>query len=126
MGVGRTWTADSAQNGAITVNFGVALYSISYDLTQTNNILRTMRTQHEDWVESGPTFGVRYRSRDIEVSYAFRANCGSDGCGSQDRGVVFNTPAFDAGGIIAAPSSALLIRGGSETSHHFTVSLPIR
>ena len=96
------------------------------DLIQTNNILRTMRTQHEDWVESGPTFGVRYRSRDIEVSYTFRANCGSDGCGPQDQGVVFNTPAFDAGGIIAAPSSALTLRGGSETSHHFTVSLPIR
>jgi hypothetical protein len=125
MGVGRTWTADSVQNGSLTVNFGLAMYSISYDLIQTNNILRTMRTQHEDWVESGPTFGVRYRSRDIEVSYAFRANCGSDGC-SSDRTVFVTSPVADAGGIIAAPSSALTLRGGSETSHHFTVSLPIR
>lgn len=128
IGVGRTWGTDSASTGSFAVDFGLAMYAISYDLIQTNNILRSLRTQHENWVESGPTFGMRYRSHDIELSYAFRANCGSQGCDAfPNRGdVVFVTPAASTGGIIAAPSSPLFFQGGSETSHHFTIAVPIR
>lgn len=127
-GAGHTWGVDTASKGTLAVDFGVAMYAISYDLIQTNNILRTVRTQREHWLESGPTFGVRYRSHDIELSYAFRANCGSNGCnmfpGGGDR-VEMAQPAM-SGGIIAAPSSPLFFRGVSETSHHLTISLPIR
>ena len=128
IGVGRTWGTDSASTGSFAVDFGLAMYAISYDLIQTNNILRSLRTQHENWVESGPTFGMRYRSHDIELSYAFRANCGSQGCDAipSDR-VIFNSPSAQAtGGIILAPSSPLFFQGGSETSHHFTIAVPIR
>ena len=127
LGVGHTWGADTASQSSFSVDFGLAMYSISYDLIQTNNILRTVRTQHENWLESGPTFGMRYRSRDIEFSYAFRANCGSEGCNLMPGGgdaVQVVSPS--AGGIIAAPSSPLFFRGGSETSHHIMISLPIR
>jgi hypothetical protein len=128
MGVGHTWGTDSASHGSFSLDFGLAMYAISYDLTQTNNILRTLRTQHENWVESGPTFGMRYRSHDIELSYAFRANCGSQGCDFFPNGgdVMVNAPTASTGGIIAAPSSPLFFQGGSETSHHFTISVPIR
>ncbi|MEO8624130.1 MAG: hypothetical protein ABI625_23825 [bacterium] len=72
---------------------------------------------------------MRYRSHDIEVSYAFRANCTSD-CGlSPGESFAVNSPeSFSAatGGIIAAPSSPLFFQGGRETSHHFTISVPIR
>ena len=114
--------------GTLAVDFGVAMYAISYNLVQTNNILRTQRTQHEHWLESGPTFGIRYRSHDIELSYAFRANCGNNGCQFIAGGdkVEIVQPAVSAGGIIAAPSSPLFFRGVSETSHHLTVSMPIR
>ena len=125
LGVGHTWGADTSK-GTIAVDLGLAMYSISYDLIQTNNILRTVRSQREHWLESGPTFGVRYRSRDIEISYAFRANCGSEGCDLLPRGDVVTMADSRSGGIIAAPSGPLFFRGGSETSHHFTVSLPIR
>ena len=128
IGVGRTWGTDSASTGSFAVDFGLAMYAISYDLIQTNNILRSLRTQHENWVESGPTFGMRYRSHDIELSYAFRANCGSQGCDafSNRDDVRFSSPAVSTGGIIAAPSSPLFFQGGSETSHHFTIAVPIR
>jgi hypothetical protein len=103
------------------------MYAISYDLRQTNNIARTTRNQREHWVESGPTFGVRFRSREIEMSYAFRSSCGNQGCDLfHGEGRVVTTPIADTGGIIAAPSSPLFFNGGSETSHHFMISLPIR
>ena len=129
VGVGHTWGQDSASRGSFALDFGLAAYAISYDLIQTNNILRTSRFQHENWVESGPSFGMRYRSHDIELSYAFRANCGSQGCNILPTGgdrISFSAPTASTGGIIAAPSSPLFFQGGSETSHHLTISLPIR
>ena len=128
IGIGRSWRADSASQSTVAVNVGLAMYAISYDLRQTNNIARTTRNQHENWVESGPTFGVRFRSRDIEASYAFRSSCANEGCdlpGGGDR-VRFDAATPSTGGIIAAPSSPLFFNGGSETSHHFTISVPIR
>ena len=129
LGVGHSWGRDTASSGKLTVDFGLSMYAISYDLLQTNNILRTSRTQHENWVESGPTFGVKYRSRDIEISYAFRANCGNDGCDMLPNGgdrLLMAPGVANAGGIIAAPSAPLFFQGGSETSHHFMISVPIR
>ncbi len=128
LGVGHTWGADSSEHGAFSVNFGLAMYAISYDLRQTNNITRSSRTQHENWVESGPTFGMRYRTHDIDLSYAFRANCGSQGCDAfPNRGIVFAADAARAlGGIILAPGAPLRLQEGGETSHHFTLSVPIR
>jgi hypothetical protein len=128
LGVGHTWGADTSEHGAFTVNFGLAMYAISYDLTQTNNILRTQRTQHENWVEAGPSLGMRYRSHDVELSYAFRANCGNEGCGmfaSYDA-TFANQSVPLSSSIIAAPSGPLRLQEGGETSHHFMISVPIR
>ncbi|MEO8624131.1 MAG: hypothetical protein ABI625_23830, partial [bacterium] len=51
LGVGHTWGADSASHGSFALDFGLGLYAISYNLVQTNNIARSVRTQHENWVE---------------------------------------------------------------------------
>ena len=129
IGLGRTWGIDTASHGSFSADVGLAAYSISYDLLQTNNITRVLRSQHENWVEAGPTFGIRYRSRDLEVSYSFRTSCGTGGCDllpSGDRLSVVSPAAASTGGIIAAPSSPLFLQSGNETSHHFTVSVPIR
>ena len=127
--MGHTWGADTSQRGAFTVNFGLAMYAISYDLIQTNNIMRSQRTQHENWVEAGPSLGLRYRTHDIELSYAYRANCGNQGCSAfsgGDRFFLTGQAVALSGGIIAAPSAPLRLQEGGETSHHFTVSVPIR
>lgn len=128
IGIGRMWGADTASHGSFAADFSLAAYSISYDLLQTNNITGAARSQHENWVESGPTIGIRYRSRDFELSYAFRTSCGTGGCDFLSHGdfVVVTAPAESTGGIIAAPSSPLFLQSGSETSHHFMISVPIR
>lgn len=130
LGIGRAWTTDSASQSTLSFDFGLSVYSISYDLRQTNNITRMTRRQHENWVESGPSFGLRFRSNDIEMSYAFRAICGSSGgCSPVSRGGftgMDRVSAPAAGGIIAAPSSPLFFQQGRQTSHHFTVAVPMR
>ena len=127
LGVGHTWGADTASHGSFALDFGLSMYAISYDLRQTSNITRTVRTQQEHWLEKGPTFGMRYRTHDIELAYAYRATCGSQGCDFPPNDVRFALDAAPAaGGIIAAPSSPLFFQGGSETSHHLTISVPIR
>lgn len=127
LGIGHTWGRDTASRGELALDFGLAMYNISYDLRQTSNITRVTRKQHERWTESGPTFGMRWRTRDVQVSYAFRANCGSDGCDFPSFGgsaVEIASPS--TGGIIGAPAAPLFMDGASEHSHHFTISLPIR
>lgn len=129
IGIGRVFGTDTSSRGSLTVDGGLSVYAISYDLTQTNNITRTTRRQHENWAESGPSFGLRYASHDIQVSYLFRVSCGNDGCDLLPTGgdrVFLTSPVAEAGGIIAAPSSPLFFRGGSEKSHHFMITVPIR
>lgn len=129
IGLGHAWGQDTSSKGSLSLNLGIAMYITSYELRQVNNITRTTRNQHERWTESGPTFGLRYRTKDVELSYAFRANCGSDHCDfpSGDR-VEITAPSANTGtgGIIAAPSSPLFIQGASEHSHHLTIAVPIR
>jgi hypothetical protein len=124
---GHTFVMDTTSGSAITLNFGLVANSISYDLLQTNNMTRTLRSQHEHWVEAGPSFGIRMTSRDIEFSYAFRGICGSDCTENNLVSVIApNASVPDTGGIIAAPSAPLRLQTGRETSHHFMISIPIR
>ena len=128
LGLGHAWGADTASRGQFLLDFGLSMYTTSYDLRQTNNITRVLRKQHERWVESGPTLGMRWRTKDIEVSYAFRSNCGSDGCDFPSWGgtVVEDMAPVMSGGIISAPAAPLFMQGTSERSHHFTISVPVR
>ncbi|HEX9484997.1 MAG TPA: hypothetical protein VF929_10470 [Gemmatimonadaceae bacterium] len=126
LGVGWRAVVDSAAGTSVALNFGLSMYAISYDLLQTNNITRTLRAQHENWVESGPTLGIRFHMRDVDVSYAFRATCGTGSCDIVQQDRVFVTSAPAPSGIIAAPASPLFLQSGRETSHHLTVSVPFR
>ena len=127
IGVGHSWALDKESTSTFAMDLGIAMYAISYDLRQTSNITRIARTQHENWVESGPTLGLRYRSRDIEVSYAFRSSCGNTNCDERTNvELVGRGDAFTTGGIIAAPSSPLFLQSGKEISHHFMIAVPVR
>ena len=127
IGIGHAWTLDKDSTNSVAVDLGIGVYAISYDLRQTSNVTRITRTQHENWVESGPRVGLRFRSKDFEVSYAFKSNCGNADCNEQNQ-IAFRSPAFDAatGGIIAAPSAPLFFQSGKETSHHFMIAVPVR
>jgi hypothetical protein len=127
VGAGYVFPVSADSGSTVGFDAGLALNTIDYRLHQTNNVARTTRAQSEHWSELTQSIGVRFRSRDLEVSYTFRRTCGNQGCGDEPE--VFNFPvaaAIDGGGIIAAPSAPLFIRGGKETSHRFMVAVPIR
>ena len=130
VGAGHVFPVSDDSSQTIGIDAALSVYTIGYGLRQTNNIARTIRHQAERWAEMSQSLGVRFRTRDIEVSYAFRRTCGNQGCGEDEqRGIVFAAGDFalaSAGGIIAAPSAPLFLQSGIQSSHRFAVVVPIR
>jgi hypothetical protein len=128
VGAGYAFPVSADSSSTVGLDVGLAVYTIGYGLRQTNNIARTTREQAERWAEVSQSLGIRFHSRDFELSYAFRRTCGNRGCGREDRSVVVFGPVVDVaapGGIIAAPSAPLFLESGTETSHRFMVAVPI-
>jgi hypothetical protein len=130
VGAGHVFPVSDDSSQTISVDAALSVYTIGYGLRQTNNIARTTRNQAERWAEMSQSLGVRFRTREIEVSYAYRRTCGNQGCGEdENRGIVFAAEGFalaSAGGIIAAPSAPLFLQSGTQSSHRFGVVVPIR
>ena len=130
VGAGHVFPVSADSSQTLSVDAALSVYTIGYGLRQTNNIARTVRQQAERWAELSQSIGVRFRTRDIEVSYAYRRTCGNQGCGEdENRGVVFapgDLALASAGGIIAAPSAPLFLQSGVQSSHRFAVVVPIR
>ncbi|MEO5580017.1 MAG: hypothetical protein ABIR58_05115 [Gemmatimonadaceae bacterium] len=125
IGVGRDIVLRQDGGTLLGFQFGLGLHAINYRLQQANHVEKTFRTQREDWVEWSPTLGLKFGSRDLDVLYNFSLTCGAGDCVSVgDRALV--SPALEAGGIIAAPSSALFMQSGALTVHKLTIVLPIR
>lgn len=128
-GVGRDINIRSDGSTVLGYQFGLGLYAINYRLDQTNRVLRTDRTQEEDWVEWTPTFGLRLRARELDLMYNFTLTCGPGACGQSMGGGPMFAPglaASAAGGIIVAPGSTLFMQSGALKVHKVTISLPIR
>ena len=113
-----------AEKGTATFGLqaGLALHAINYHLDQKNNLTRSSRTQHEDWIEWTPSFGIRVKARDVDIMYNFQRTAGP---GRESD--VINVPDILIGrGIIAAPSGTLFMNSGSLTVHKLTLAVPIR
>ena len=130
IGAGHVFPVNADSSHTLSLDAALSVYTIGYGLRQTNNVARTTRQQAERWAEMSQSVGIRFRSRDIEVSYAFRRTCGNQGCGEdENRGMIFAAGDFalaSAGGIIAAPSAPLFLQSGTQSSHRFGVVVPIR
>lgn len=128
MGMGRELAMGRDSASSLGVQFGLSVYSIDYELEQTNHVLDSYREQREDWMEWTPSLAVSLRGRNLELAYTVRLTCGASGC---DVPFPFameetRTVAPDAGGIIAAPSGPLFIDGGSVWAQRVMVTVPIR
>ncbi len=130
LGVGQDFTRRN-KSATFGYQLGLGVHAINYKLEQTNNIQKSFRTQREDWMEWTPTFGLRLRSRDMDLLYNYSVTCGPGSCGGGlgGGGIIVNSPDLETatgGGIIAAPSGTLFMQSGSLQVHKLTVSLPIR
>lgn len=129
IGSGHAFPVNRDSTNTVMIDGGLAIYTIGYGLRQTNNMARTTREQAERWAEVTQSLGIRFRSRDFELSFAFRRSCGNQGCGEgENRGIMWaggDVAMATAGGIIAAPGAPLFIQSGTETAHRFMVMVPI-
>ncbi len=127
LGVGRRFDIGRDSGSSIAVNLGLSMYAIDYSLLQNDLLRATVRTQKERWTEWMPGAGVRYRSRELEVSYAYRRNCGNEDCATRPDLIVADAgrSAPLAGGVIGAPSGPLFFRSGVATSHRVMMTVPL-
>jgi hypothetical protein len=104
---------------------GLAVHAIDYRLGQTNHVQESFREQRESWIEWTPSIGIRYRTRDLEMGYAFSFTCATGPCGPEfGNDLIVEAPRH--GGIIAAPSRPLFFDSGTAYRHRLSVVLPIR
>lgn len=128
IGAGHAIPLNRDSTTTLGFDVGLTVYTIGYGLRQTNNIARTSRQQAERWSEWSESLGLRLRSRDVELSYAYRRSCGNQSCDDDAPPIMtfVDAPMASTGGIIAAPSAPLFLRSGTESSHRFMVAVPIR
>ena len=131
VGFGHDFVVAKDSSSKLGIQLGMGVYSINYQLNQTNNVQKTYREQRENWLEWTPTIGISFRTRAMQVRYNYSSTCAGRNCmefGGGDRvNVVQPRSGFDAaGGIIAAPSSALTFDGGTAKIHKFWISVPIK
>jgi hypothetical protein len=130
LGVGREAELSGDEKKALGVQFGVTMHAIDYQLKQVNHVLVSRRTQHEDWVEWTPTWGLNLRFPELEIRYMGRYTGGVGRPGVAGGGWA----AADAlaagggrgGGIIAAPSGPLTLQDAHVITHQVSFTLPMR
>ena len=106
-------------------SLGLEVRSYSFDLEQTDNILRTDREQHESWMEWSPAWGASVRFSDVELRYNGRLTTGSGRPGV--AWTPFRTEQLALmSDFIIAPSGPLTLQDAHILTHQLSVSLPIR
>jgi hypothetical protein len=106
-------------------SLGLEVRSYSFDLEQTDNILRTDRDQHESWMEWSPAWGASLRFSDVELRYNGRLTTGSGRPGVS--WTPFRTEQLASmSDFIIAPSGPLTLQDAHILTHQLSVSLPIR
>lgn len=131
LGIGQGMLLGRDSASLIGLQFGLAVGNVSYDLDQTDNVRRSHRTATEGWTDWSPTFGAHLRIRWVDVRYNYRLTCARD-CGMSPS---FGLPFFGGGdkvtvppavSVIAAPTQAVNVDGGTARMHQLMVSVPIR
>lgn len=120
MGVNR----DLGQLAAFQL--GLAVRSIHYWLTQSDNVQVSTRNLEESWVEWTPTWGLSLRFPELELRYQGRVTNGTGRPGvvrNAGRGLEL---ASAANNIIVAPSGPLTLGEVKVVTHLVSLSLPLR
>jgi hypothetical protein len=110
------------------MQFGLAMRAINYDLDQVSHVGGGARSQHEDWVEWTPTWGLRFRFPELEIRYSGRYTTGVGRPGVSNGGIPIAVDALTAAGssIIAAPSGPLTLQNVHVITHQISFSVPMR
>jgi hypothetical protein len=111
---------DSSQ--LLGFQFGISRYGVGYDLDQVDHVAGTTRHGREDWAQWTPTFGLRLHTGAFDLQYNYRITC-SQRCIELGMGDKISVPGV---AIMGAPTSAVMVDGGTSRFHQLMLSVPVR
>jgi hypothetical protein len=109
---------------SIRLQAGFTLYSNSYRLRQLNHLAGSERHQSTGWTEWGPSLGLAYRGRLVEIAYSLQVNCSPQSCQLFGGDDVTVAPNPGTGGVIAPLGAMGGLGYGQTLTHRLTISLP--
>ncbi|MBW3535667.1 MAG: hypothetical protein KY453_10715 [Gemmatimonadetes bacterium] len=108
-----------------SIQLGVDVYAVSYDLEQRDFVRQTVRDQRESWLEWTPSWGAALRLPEVEVRYAGRLTTGTGRPGVLGGGFRAGADEALAGGdFIPAPSGDLFLDGAWVLTQRIGVVIP--
>jgi hypothetical protein len=109
--------------------FGLSVYSVNYELQQDDHIAQSHRVANEGWHEVTPTLGFHVAAKYMTVRYNYRLTCSTNG-GTCDFGLgLFGSGdkvTVPQASIIAAPTQAVRVNGGTARYHQLVISVPLK
>jgi hypothetical protein len=124
MGLGHDVPLEGSKN-VFGFQMGLMLRSIHYDLHQTDYMEQQQRSLETGWMEWTPTWGLIFRSPQLEVRYQGRVTAGGGRPGNDFVFVSGRDVALSSGTLLATPNGPLSLVGVHITTHQFTLSVPL-
>ena len=116
-----------AEYERVGFQLGLHVYSIDYELEQTDHVQEIKRKQEESWLEWSPSWSFAVTFPEVQIRYTGRLTTGTGLPG------VAWTPLGDqraeafaaAADFIVAPSGPLTLQDASVMTHQFAVVIPL-
>jgi hypothetical protein len=125
VGFSREFRTVTDSTESVRFQLGFAVYSTSYRLRQRDNVQLAERQQSASWTEWGPTLGLGFRTRLIDLGYTLQLNCAPESCTiatGDDVTVGPSTPG--TGAVIAPVGNGPGLGYGRTLVHRLTIALP--
>jgi hypothetical protein len=125
VGLSREFRTVTDSTESVRFQLGFAVYSTSYRLRQRDNVQLAERQQSASWTEWGPTLGIGFRTRLVDLGYTLQLNCAPESCTiatGDDVTVAPSTPG--TGAVIAPVGSGPGLGYGRTLVHRITITLP--
>ena len=127
VGFSREFRTDFDSTESVTFQAGFAVSSTSYRLRQRDNVQLSERQQSAGWTEWGPTIGVGFRTRLVDVGYTLQLNCAPESCKipiATGDDVTVAPPTPGTGAVVAPVGNGPGLGYGRTLLHRITITLP--
>lgn len=119
---GAAWRHDRA-----TLQAGLQLRSISYELKQHDLVESERRIQEESWMEWTPSLGASLDLQGAQLHYSLLMTTGTGRPGVTWAPEVLAVPTLDSStNFLLAPSGPLTLQDARVTTHQISLVIPVR
>lgn len=116
-----------AEYERVGFQLGLHVYSIDYELEQTDHVQEIKRKQDESWLEWSPTWSFAVTFPEIQIRYTGRLTTGTGlpGVAWTPAGTMRAEAFAAAADFIVAPSGPLTLQDANVMAHQFAVVIPL-